>query len=133
MIKYYVYMFLWPTPGNNTITSEYGWRTCPFHGREYHAALDIAAPSGADIVASASGTVVHSGWYGGFGKSVMIDHGGGLASQYNHCSSTVVSVGEKVKKGQVVAKVGSTGYSTGPHLDFRVYKNGDVVDPRGYL
>lgn len=131
--KYSGGQFLWPTPGNNEISSEYGWRICPFHGKEYHAALDIAAPGGADIVASAAGTVVHSGWYGGFGKSVMIDHGGGLVSQYNHCSSTVVSVGDKVKKGQVVAKVGSTGFSTGPHLDFRVYKNGDVVDPRGYL
>jgi len=131
--KYTGGQFLWPTPGNNTITSPYGWRICPFHGREFHAAIDIGAPSGADIVASAGGTVVHSGWNGGFGKSVMIDHGGGLVTQYNHCSSTLVSVGQKVKKGQVVAKVGSTGYSTGPHLDYRVYKNGDVVDPRGYL
>lgn len=126
-------VFAWPTPGNNTISSEYGWRKCPFHGREYHAALDIAAPSGANIVASADGKVINSGWYGGFGKSVMIDHGGGLVTQYNHCSSTEVSVGQKVKKGQVVARVGSTGFSTGPHLDYRVYKNGEVVNPRGYL
>ena len=126
-------VFLWPTPGNTSITSEYGWRMCPFHGREYHAALDIGAPSGAKIVAAADGKVIHSGWYGGFGKSVMVDHGGGLVSQYNHCSATVVSVGDEVKKGQTVAKVGSTGFSTGPHLDFRVYKNGDVVNPRGYL
>ena len=131
--KYSGGQFLWPTPGNNEISSEYGWRICPFHGKEFHAALDIAAPSGANIVASAAGTVVHSGWYGGFGKSVMVDHGGGLVTQYNHCSSTEVSVGDKVKKGQVVAKVGSTGFSTGPHLDYRVYKNGEVVDPRGYL
>ncbi|MBQ6401675.1 MAG: peptidoglycan DD-metalloendopeptidase family protein [Firmicutes bacterium] len=126
-------VFAWPTPGNTTITSGYGWRRCPFHGREFHAALDIGAPSGAPIVAAADGKVIHSGWYGGFGKSVIVDHGGGLVSQYNHCSSTLVSVGDKVKKGQTIAKVGSTGYSTGPHLDFRVYKNGDVVDPRGYL
>lgn len=126
-------VFVWPTPGHTTITSGYGWRRCPFHGREFHAALDIGAPSGAAIVASADGKVIHSGWYGGFGKSVIIDHGGGLVTQYNHCSSTIASAGQKVKKGQTIAKVGSTGYSTGPHLDYRVYKNGDVVDPRGYL
>ena len=126
-------VFLWPTPGNNEISSNYGWRICPFHGKEFHAALDIAGPSGANIVASADGEVVHSGWYGGFGNSVMVDHGGGMVTQYNHCSDTLVNVGQKVKKGQVIAKMGSTGYSTGPHLDYRVYKNGDVVDPRSYL
>ena len=125
--------FLWPTPGNTEITSEFGWRICPFHGKEYHAALDIGAPEGADIVASAAGRVIQSGWYGGFGKSVIIDHGGGLVTQYNHCSETLVPAGEKVKAGQVIAKVGSTGFATGPHLDYRVYVNGEVVDPREYL
>ena len=131
--KYTGGVFLWPTPGFNEISSNYGWRICPFHGREFHAALDIAAPSGTNIVASAAGTVVYSGWYGGFGNSVMVDHGGGMVSQYNHCSETIAQEGAKVKKGQTIAKVGSTGYSTGPHLDYRVYKNGDTVDPRSYL
>ncbi len=131
--KYEGGVFLWPTPGNTEITSDYGWRNCPFHGKEFHAALDIGAPDGADIVAVAAGKVIHSGWYGGFGKSVIIDHGGGLVSQYNHCSETLPAEGDKVKRGQVIAKVGSTGYSTGPHLDFRVYLNGEEVNPKGYL
>ncbi|MDO5491944.1 MAG: M23 family metallopeptidase, partial [Bacillota bacterium] len=99
-----------------------------------HAAIDIGGVgTGAAIVASAKGKVVHAGWYGGFGNSVIIDHGGGLLTQYNHCSSVNVSVGEKVKKGQTIAAVGSTGYSTGPHLDYRVYKDGNAVNPWNYL
>ena len=131
--KYEGGAFLWPTPGHTEISSEYGWRQCPFHGREFHAALDIAAPEGADVVASADGEVVYAGWYGGFGNSVLIDHGGGIVSQYSHCSSVNCAEGDKVKKGQTVAKVGSTGFSTGPHLDYRVYVNGEVVNPREYL
>ena len=127
-------VFLWPLPASNEVTSEYGWRMCPFHGREFHAAIDIGgAPEGSEIVASADGKVVQAGWYGGFGNSVIIDHGGGLTSQYNHCSSVNCSVGQKVKRGQVIARLGSTGYSTGPHLDFRVYKDGTVVSPWEYL
>lgn len=126
--------FLWPLPASSTVTSEYGWRMCPFHGREFHAAIDIGgADTGSAIVASAKGKVVHAGWYGGFGNSVIIDHGGGLTTQYNHCSAVLVSEGDKVKRGQTIAEVGSTGYSTGPHLDYRVYKDGSVVSPWDYL
>lgn len=132
--KYKGGAFAWPLPSSSTVTSNYGWRDCPFHGREFHAAIDIGGVStGAAIVASAKGKVVHAGWYGGFGNSVIIDHGGGLLTQYNHCSSVNVSVGEKVKKGQTIAAVGSTGYSTGPHLDYRVYKDGNAVNPWNYL
>lgn len=123
----------WPTPGFTTITSGYGWRNCPFHGREFHGAIDIAANGGSSIIASASGTVISSGYNGGFGNSIQIDHGGGLVTMYNHCSSLLVSNGAKVKKGQTIAKVGSTGSSTGNHLDFRVFKNGSTVSPLGYL
>ena len=125
--------FRWPTPGHTEISSEYGWRICPFHGKEYHAALDIAAPMGAKVVAAADGKVIQAGWYGGFGNSVILDHGGGLTSQYNHLSSINVATGEKVSAGSTIAEVGSTGFSTGPHLDFRVYENGEVVNPRTHL
>ncbi|MBQ6495648.1 MAG: peptidoglycan DD-metalloendopeptidase family protein [Firmicutes bacterium] len=126
-------VFLWPTPGYTTITSGYGWRNCPFHGREFHGAIDIAANGGSNIIASAAGTVISSGYNGGFGYSIQIDHGGGLVTMYNHCSSLLVSYGAKVKKGQVIAKVGSTGSSTGNHLDYRVFKNGSTVNPLSYV
>lgn len=131
--KYTGGVFLWPLPSSTNVTSEYGWRDCPFHGREFHAAIDIGANSGSDIVASADGKVVSAGWNGGFGNSVLIDHGGGLTTQYNHCSSVNVSEGQKVSKGQTIAFVGSTGFSTGPHLDYRVYKDGSVDNPWNYL
>ena len=132
--KYKGGAFLWPLPASTTVTSEYGWRNCPFHGREFHAAIDIGdAPTGSAIVASASGKVIQAGWNGGFGNSVIIDHGGGLTTQYNHCSSVSVSEGQKVKRGETIAALGSTGYSTGPHLDFRVYRDGVVQNPWSFL
>ena len=131
--KYKGGKFLWPTPGFSTITSGYGWRMCPFHGREFHGGIDIAANGGSTIVASESGTVISSGWNGGFGNSVQIDHGGGLVSMYNHCSALLISSGQKVKKGQAIARVGSTGSSTGNHLDYRVFKNGSTANPMSYL
>ena len=124
---------VWPTPGSKTITSGYGWRICPFHGKEFHGAIDIAAPGGSTIVASAAGEVISSGYNGGFGNSIQIDHGGGLVTMYNHCSSLSVSNGDKVEKGQPIATVGSTGSSTGNHLDFRVFKNGSTVSPLNYV
>ena len=132
--KYKGGVFLWPLPASSEVTSNYGWRDCPFHGREFHAAIDIGgAPEGSAIVASAKGKVIHAGWYGGFGNSVIIDHGGGLTTQYNHCSSVNVSVGQKVNRGDTIAFLGSTGYSTGPHLDYRVYRDGSVISPWEYL
>lgn len=131
--KYEGGAFKWPTPGNEVISSEYGWRECPFHGREFHAALDIAAPMGAKVIAAASGKVIEAGWGDGFGNTVIIDHGGGLTSQYNHLSAIDVTTGQKVDAGEKIAEVGSTGFSTGPHLDFRVYENGEVVNPRTHF
>ncbi|MCQ2545926.1 MAG: peptidoglycan DD-metalloendopeptidase family protein [Clostridia bacterium] len=126
-------IFVWPSATSHTISSEYGWRICPFHGREFHGAIDIAAGYGTGILASASGTVISAGWNGGFGNSVRIDHGGGLVTMYNHCSSLLVSPGQHVSRGQTIAKVGSTGSSTGPHIDYRVFKDGSTVNPHSYL
>lgn len=125
--------FSWPVPSSHTISSGYGWRICPFHGREFHGAIDIAASSGADVVAAADGEVIRAGWNGGFGNSIQVDHGGGLVTMYNHCSSFKASVGQKVSKGETIAYVGSTGSSTGPHLDFRVFQDGTTKDPNSYL
>ena len=125
--------FAWPVPSSHSISSGYGWRICPFHGREFHGAIDIAANSGAPIVSAADGTVIRAGWNGGFGNSIMVDHGGGLITMYNHCSSFGASVGQSVSKGQTIAYVGSTGSSTGSHLDFRVFQDGTTKDPNSYL
>ena len=122
----------WPVSG--TITSPFGYRRNPFGGgMEFHQGLDIAAPMGTTITAAASGTVISAGWYGGYGNYILIDHGGGMATGYGHCSQIFVSVGQKVQKGQAIGAVGSTGYSTGPHVHFEVRINGKPVDPVPYL
>ena len=122
----------WPTPGYTTITSSYGWRICPFHGREFHAGIDIGAPTGANVVAAAGGTVILAGYNGGFGNSVIIDHGGNRTTWYNHLSAIYVSYGSHVKKGQSIGAVGATGYATGPHLDYRVYNGSSPANPMSY-
>ncbi|HEY9180498.1 MAG TPA: peptidoglycan DD-metalloendopeptidase family protein [Candidatus Baltobacteraceae bacterium] len=122
----------WPVSG--TITSPFGYRRNPFGGgMEFHQGLDIAAPMGTTITAAASGTVISAGWYGGYGNYILIDHGGGMATGYGHCSQIFVSVGQQVQKGQAIGAVGSTGASTGPHLHFEVRINGKAVDPAAYL
>jgi murein DD-endopeptidase MepM/ murein hydrolase activator NlpD len=122
----------WPVSG--TITSPFGYRRNPFGGgMEFHQGLDIAAPMGTTITAAASGTVISAGWYGGYGNYILIDHGGGMATGYGHCSQIFVSVGQQVQKGQAIGAVGSTGASTGPHLHFEVRINGKPVDPAAYL
>ena len=98
-----------------------------------HTGIDIGAPSGAPIVAAAAGTVLVAGWEEGYGNTVVIDHGGGIATLYGHQSSIAVAVGQSVTRGQVIGAVGSTGHSTGPHLHFEVRVNGSPVDPLGYL
>jgi murein DD-endopeptidase MepM/ murein hydrolase activator NlpD len=121
-----------PVPGD--VTSGFGYRIHPiFHVRKMHTGVDMHADMGEPIHAAAAGTVVQAGWRGGYGKCVVIDHGNGLATLYGHQSEILVSVGQKVKKGEVIGKVGSTGYSTGPHLHFEVRVNGSPVDPAGYL
>lgn len=122
----------WPVSG--TITSPFGYRRNPFGGgMEFHQGLDIAAPMGTTITAAASGTVISAGWYGGYGNYILIDHGGGMATGYGHCSQIFVSVGQQVQKGQAIGAVGSTGASTGPHVHFEVRINGKPVDPAAYL
>lgn len=124
--------FMWPCSGE--ITSYYGWRTHPVFGTtRYHSGMDIAVDYGTPIHAADSGTIIYSGWLGGYGNAVMIDHGGGLVTLYGHNQSLNVSEGEYVSKGTVIAYAGSTGWSTGPHCHFEVRLHGDVTEPLDYL
>ncbi|MFT9494004.1 murein hydrolase activator EnvC family protein [Anaerosolibacter sp.] len=126
--------FAWPAPGYSRITSPFGYRIHPIlKTKKLHTGMDIAVPTGKNIVAAESGTVIFSGWKGGYGNTVMVDHGSGLVTMYPHNSKLVVKKGDKVKREQVVAKAGSTGLSTGPHLHFEVRKNGEYVDPKPWL
>lgn len=123
---------LWPTAGR--ISSYFGPRVHPiFKTEKVHTGLDIAAPAGQTVVAAADGTVIMADWYGGYGKTVVIDHGGGISTLYGHTSVILVSVGQKVRRGQAIARVGSTGFSTGPHLHFEVRVNGTPQNPLGWL
>lgn len=124
--------FMWPCTG--PITSYYGWRTHPIFGTtKYHSGMDIAVDTGTPIHAADSGTIVYSGWLGGYGNCVMIDHGSGLVSLYAHNSELNVNEGQYVTKGTVVAYAGSTGYSTGPHCHFEVRLHGELTEPLNYL
>lgn len=126
--------FTWPCPSSTRITSDYGPRESPTAGASSnHKGIDIGAAYGADIVAAADGTVVFAGYSSSAGNYVTIDHGGGLYTVYMHCSSLVVSKGQSVSRGQIIAKVGSTGISTGNHLHFGVSLNGSYVNPWNYL
>lgn len=126
--------FLWPTPGYTTITSPFGTRFHPIlHVYRTHNGVDIGAPTGANVVAVNSGVVTTSSYLGSYGNAVIIDHGGGVSTIYAHGSQLIAKVGDRVERGQVVMKVGSTGLSTGPHLHFGVTVNGKYVDPMPYL
>ena len=126
--------FTWPCPSSRRITSDYGPRESPTAGASsYHKGIDIGAAYGADIVAAADGTVVFAGYSNSAGNYVTVNHGGGLYTVYMHCSSLLVSKGQSVSRGQVIAKVGSTGISTGNHLHFGVSLNGSYVNPWNYL
>lgn len=124
--------FIWPCSGQ--ITSYYGWRTHPVFGTtKYHSGMDIAVDYGTPILAADSGTVVYSGWLGGYGYAVMIDHGSGLVTLYGHNQGLNVYEGQYVSKGTCIAYAGSTGYSTGPHCHFEVRLHGEVTEPLNYL
>lgn len=126
--------FVWPSRASKTVTSDYGKRVSPTSGASSnHQGIDIGAPYGSDILAAANGTVVYSGYSSASGNHVIIDHGDGIYTVYMHASSLNVSVGATVSAGQVIAKVGSTGISTGNHLHFGVTKNGSYVSPWNYL
>ena len=124
----------WPVPGHSRISSYYGYRIHPiFKTKKLHTGVDIPAPTGTAIKAAADGTIIYSDWLGGYGKAVMVDHGGGIVTLYGHNSSLVGKVGNKVTRGETIAKAGSTGNSTGPHCHFEVRKNGAYVDPMPWL
>jgi len=121
-------------PVKGTISSKYGYRKSPFgRSTEFHDGLDIAAPYGTEVVATADGVVTFAGYKSGYGRTVTISHGYGYETSYCHNSSILVKTGQQVKKGQVIAKVGSTGRSTGPHLHYMVKVNGQLQDPANFL
>ena len=122
----------WPVSGE--ITSPYGYRVHPiWETTIYHSGIDIGVDEGTPVHAADGGVVVWSGWMGGYGYAVVIDHGNGLSTLYGHNSELAVDEGQSVAKGQVISYAGSTGNSTGPHVHFEVRVNGDPVDPMGYL
>ncbi|MEH1932902.1 MAG: peptidoglycan DD-metalloendopeptidase family protein [Nostoc sp.] len=121
-------------PSDAPTSSPFGWRIHPILGyRRFHAGLDFAASYGSTIRAADSGTVIFAGWYGGYGRAVIINHGNGVTTLYGHTSELYVTEGQAVQRGQAIAAVGSTGFSTGPHLHFEVRRNGTPVDPANYL
>lgn len=123
----------WPVPGYFTITSNFGWRIHPLLGdRRFHDGVDIGAPTGATVVAAQDGIVIMATYYGGYGNCIIIDHGGGFATMYGHLSAFLVSSGQRVSKGQAIGRVGSTGWSTGPHLHFGIRLDGEPTDSLRY-
>lgn len=122
----------WPVSGS--ITSGFGWRTHPIYGyRSFHTGIDIGAPAGRTVRAARYGKVIYTGYKGAYGLIVIIDHGNSIATLYAHLSKTYVREGEKVSTQESIAAVGSTGWSTGPHLHFEVRVNGEPSNPMRWL
>lgn len=123
---------IWPV--NAPVVSPFGYRIHPIlHYRKLHTGIDLAAGYGTPIRASDSGSVIYATWMGGYGNVIIIDHGRGISTLYAHQSSLAAGSGAHVSRGQVIGYVGSTGFSTGPHLHYEVRLNGNPVDPMGYL
>lgn len=123
---------VWPLQGR--ITSPFGWRRHPvLRKQKYHTGIDIAVGYNTPVAATDNGVVMYSGWNGGYGKMISIDHGNHISTLYAHCNQLKVSVGERVTQGQIIALSGSTGLSTGPHLHFEVRVNGTPANPMNYL
>ena len=124
----------WPVPGYTRITSKYEMRVHPITGQyKLHTGVDIGAPQGANFIAANDGIVVKAEKNAAYGNMVIIDHGGGISTLYAHGSEILVSVGQTVKRGETILKVGSTGYSTGPHAHFEVRINGLTTNPLPYI
>ncbi len=127
-------VMLWPAPGHSRISSPYGWRTHPIlRVKKFHRGIDIPAPTGSAVKAAQTGKVIFSGWMNGYGNVIVLDHGGQVSTLYAHLSQRNVNVGSSVEKGDIIAEVGSTGRSTGPHLHFEVRQGGEPVNPVPYL
>jgi len=125
---------VWPAPGYSTITSPFGLRTHPITGiYKLHTGTDIGGAVGTAIYAYRSGTVTFSGWNAGYGNNVIIDHGNGMSTLYAHASQLLVKPGQTVSEGQIIAKIGMTGYTTGPHLHFEVRKGTVAVNPMQFF
>lgn len=123
---------IWPVKG--WLSSQFGYRVSPFTNKTiFHEGIDIASRMGSDIVATASGTVIYAGYKSGLGQLVSIDHGYGYVTRYAHNSAINVKVGDKVEKGQIISKVGTSGTSTGPHLHYEVLVNGIPVNPMKFI
>jgi murein DD-endopeptidase MepM/ murein hydrolase activator NlpD len=121
-------------PAEGPMTSPFGWRIHPISGdRRFHNGLDFGAEYGSLIKAADNGVVIAAEWTGGYGNAVIIDHGNGLTTLYGHTSQMYVTAGQVVRKGQPIAAVGSTGFSTGPHLHFEVRRQGEPIDPMPFL
>jgi murein DD-endopeptidase MepM/ murein hydrolase activator NlpD len=124
--------FMWPVAGR--LKSGFGYRIHPLFGyRRFHSGIDLVAPSGTLVKAGDGGEIINAGYDGGYGYSIMVYHGGGFATWYAHLSRILVSPGQRVERGQVIGLVGSTGWSTGPHLHFEVRINGAAQNPLQYL
>ena len=116
------------------VNSSYGTRVHPVTGkRTTHHGIDLKASMNTPVYAPYAGVVTYSGWMRGYGKIVIIDHGGGYTTRYAHLNRWIVGKGKKVKKGQLIAKTGNTGISTGPHLHYEIRKDGKTIDPKGTL
>ena len=123
---------IWPVRG--WLTSGFGWRRNPvLRSRQLHTGLDIAAPRGTAVMAPADGHVVFAGYHSAFGNVLVIDHGSGITTKYAHTSDILVEVGDRILRGDMIARVGNTGRSTGPHLHYEVVKDGVPRDPMRYL
>ena len=126
--------FTWPVPGHLSLTSLYGMRVHPITGAyKLHTGIDISAPLNTSFVAAANGIVSKATYNTAYGNMVIIDHGGGVQTLYAHGNEILVQLGQTVKAGDEILKVGSTGYSTGPHAHFEIRINGQTVNPLDYL
>lgn len=123
-------LLVWPVAGKHNVSSLFGYRPHPFGGKKsLHQGLDIAARRGTPIVAIAPGTVKFVGYKRGFGRMVQVEHSDSWVSTYAHASTTLVAAGQPVLAGQMIAKVGSSGHATGPHLHLEIHREGRPVDP----